>query len=77
VAYDVTDPQEPGFETYVNPRDFNQPVSIAGAPNPAAGDLWPEGLTFIPSLQSPTFWLLLVVPSEVSGTTTVYEVRVS
>ncbi len=77
VAYDVTDPDEPAFETYVNPRDFNQPVSIAGAPNPAAGDLGPEGLTFIPSWQSPTFRPLLVVSNEVSGTTTVYEVRVS
>ncbi len=52
-------------------------MSIAGAPNPAAGDLGPEGLTFIPSWQSPTFRPLLVVSNEVSGTTTVYEVHVS
>ncbi len=77
VAYDVTNPEEPAFKTYVNPRDFNQPVSIAGAPNPAAGDVGPEGLTFIPESQSPTFLPLLVVSNEVSGTTTVYEVRVS
>ena len=77
VAYDVTDPEAPAFKTYVNPRDFNQPVSIAGAPNPAAGDLGPEGLTFIPAWQSPTFRPLLVVSNEVSGTTTVYEVRIT
>lgn len=77
VAYDVTDPEEPAFKAYVNPRDFNQPTSLAGAPNPAAGDLGPEGLTFVPFWQSPTFRPLLVVSNEVSGTTTIYELRFS
>jgi hypothetical protein len=72
-VYDVTDPTRPVFETYVNNRDFNQPVSQDGAPNPAARDLGPEGLAFIPFWQSPTFGPLLVVSNEVSGTTTVYE----
>jgi 2',3'-cyclic-nucleotide 2'-phosphodiesterase / 3'-nucleotidase / 5'-nucleotidase len=48
----VRDPAEPEFATYVNPRDFNQPLTVDGAPNPAAGDLGPEGLTFIPFWQS-------------------------
>jgi hypothetical protein len=73
VVYDVTDPTRPVFKTYVNNRDFNQPVSQGGAPNPAARDLGPEGLAFIPFWQSPTFRPLLVVSNEVSGTTTVYE----
>ena len=77
VAYDVSDPDRPELATYVNPRDFNQPVSIAGAPNPAAGDLGPEGLAFIPFWQSPTFRPLLVVSNEVSGTTTIYELRIA
>ena len=55
VAYEVTDPEAPAFKTYVNPRDFNQPVSIAGAPNPAAGTSGRKGLTFIPAWQSLTF----------------------
>lgn len=76
-VYDVSEPDEPEFETYVNPRDFNQPVSIGGAPNPAAGDLGPEGLEFIPSRKSPTRRPLLVVSNEVSGTTTVYELDTS
>jgi 2',3'-cyclic-nucleotide 2'-phosphodiesterase / 3'-nucleotidase / 5'-nucleotidase len=73
VVYDVSDPAEPEFATYVNPRDFNQPLTVDGAPNPAAGDLGPEGLTFIPFWQSPTLRPLLVVANEISGTTTVYE----
>jgi hypothetical protein len=44
-------------------------------PNPAAGDLGPEGLEFVPAAQSPTRRPLLIVGNEVSGTTTVYEVR--
>jgi hypothetical protein len=76
-VYDVSDPDDPAFEIYVNPRDFNQPVSVGGAPNPAAGDLGPEGLEFIPASKSPTRRPLLVVSNEVSGTTTVYELETS
>jgi hypothetical protein len=72
-VYDVSDPEAPVFETFVNPRDFNQPVSIGGVPNPAAGDLGPEGLTYVPFWQSPTSQPLLIVSNEVSGTTTIYE----
>jgi 2',3'-cyclic-nucleotide 2'-phosphodiesterase / 3'-nucleotidase / 5'-nucleotidase len=74
-VYDVGKPTAPEFETYVNPRDFNQPLTVGGAPNPLAGDVGPEGLTFIPFWQSPTFRPLVVVSNEVSGTTTVYELR--
>jgi hypothetical protein len=75
VVYDVTRPTAPTFETYVNRRDFNQPLTVGDAPNPLAGDLGPEGLVFVPWWQSPTFRPLLVVSNEVSGTTTVYSVR--
>jgi hypothetical protein len=44
-------------------------------PNPAAGDLGPEGLKFVPAGQSPNGKPLLIVGNEVSGTTTVYEFR--
>lgn len=44
-------------------------------PNPAAGDLGPEGLEFVPAALSPTRQPLLIVGNEVSGTTTVYEIR--
>ncbi len=45
------------------------------SPNPAAGDLGPEGIKFVPASHSPTRKPLLVVGNEVSGTTTVYEFR--
>lgn len=45
------------------------------APNPEAGDLGPEGLAFVPARQAPRGKPLLIVGNEVSGTTTVYEVR--
>ncbi len=72
-VYDVTNPATPTFVTYANQRNFNAPVSIGGAPNPAAGDLGPEGIAFIPFWQSPTLRPLVVVSNEVSGTTTVYQ----
>jgi 2',3'-cyclic-nucleotide 2'-phosphodiesterase / 3'-nucleotidase / 5'-nucleotidase len=72
-VYDLTNATDPEFESYVNLRNFNVPVSIGGAPNPAAGDLGPEGLEFIPFWQSPTLRPLVVASNEVSGTTTVYE----
>lgn len=86
MVYDVTNPYAPEFQTYVNNRNFSEDVCLerdedgdcitgAGNANPAAGDLGPEGLTFIPWYQSPTWRPLLLVGNEVSGTTTVYQVR--
>ena len=44
-------------------------------PNAAAGDLGPEGLEFVPARDAPRGKPLLIVGNEVSGTTTVYELR--
>jgi hypothetical protein len=44
-------------------------------PNPAARDLGPEGLEFVPAEDAPRGKPLLIVGNEVSGTTTVYEFR--
>ena len=69
MVYDVTDPRSPAFVTYVNNRDLGQP-----ADSPAAGDIGPEGLTFIPAAESPNGRNLLAVANEVSGTTTIWEI---
>jgi len=70
MVYDISNPYYPTFESYVNNRDFTvEDVSAGGA-----GDLGPEGLTFVPWYQSPNWRPLVIVGSEVSGTTTVYEV---
>ncbi|MCO8127158.1 choice-of-anchor I family protein [Acidimicrobiia bacterium EGI L10123] len=69
MVYDITSPKNPFFVTYVNNRDFGQ-----DAETPEAGDLGPEGLTFIPAADSPNGKPLLVVGNEVSGSTTIYEI---
>jgi hypothetical protein len=71
MMYDITDPTQPQFVNYVNNRNFSGDAEAG-----TAGDLGPEGLLFIPRLQSPTGKDLLVVTNEVSGTTTVYAATV-
>lgn len=69
MVYNVENPSTPTFVTYINTRDFlGDPV--AGT----AGDLSPEGLTFIAAADSSNGKPLLVVAYEVSGTTTVFEI---
>ncbi len=69
--YDVTSPYGVQLVDYVNNRDHTK--------NPkkdtTAGDSGPEGMQFVAAEQSPTGKPLLIVGSEVSGTTSVYEVR--
>ena len=62
-VYDVTNPQRPIFETYLNTRTG------------ATGDRGPEGLALIKAEDSPTGKPLLVVANETSGTTAVLEIR--
>ena len=68
VSYDITDPTNPTFANYITTRDFS------GNPEEGtSGDLAPEGLAFIPSIQSPTNKALLVVTFEVSGSVSIFE----
>nr|WP_321396119.1 choice-of-anchor I family protein [uncultured Desulfobacter sp.] len=71
MVYDITDPNAPEFVQYLNNRNFDG-VAEEGT----AGDLGPEGLTFIPAAQSPTGQNMLAVANEISGTTTVYQINV-
>lgn len=70
VAYDLSDPSAPVFDGYVNHRDFEQDAETA-----AALDLGPESGVWIAAEDSPTGTPLLVVANEVSGTTSIFEVR--
>jgi hypothetical protein len=83
MIYDVTVPALSVFVDYVNYRDFSQPVCTAvnadgtcanGTPNPAARDLGPEGLAFVPAQDSPSGRPLLIVGNEVSGSTSIFEI---
>lgn len=66
MVYDIDSPTAPRFVEYVNNRNF-QGDAEAGT----AGDLGPEGITFIPAADSPVRGPLLAVANEVSGTTTI------
>jgi len=70
VVYDVTDPRRPRPVEYVNTRDFSGDPAAG-----TAGDLSPEGLAFIRAQDSPNGKPLLAVGFEISGTTTLFEVR--
>lgn len=76
--FDVTDPETPSFVDYGNTRDFDIGPETAtedeGEPGSVAGDLAPEGLTFVPATDSPSGDPLLIVGYEVSGTTAVYSI---
>jgi 2',3'-cyclic-nucleotide 2'-phosphodiesterase/3'-nucleotidase/5'-nucleotidase len=69
MVYDITTPRNPQFVQYINNRDFG-----ADAETSEAGDLGPEGLTFIAASDSPNGKPLLVVGNEVSGTTTIFQI---
>ncbi len=69
MTYDITDPTNPFFVDYANNRIFvGDP--LAGT----AGDLGPEGVTFIAAKDSPTGQPLLAVGNEVSGSTTLFAI---
>lgn len=68
VVYNVSDPTSPEFVQYLNNRDFSGDAEAG-----TAGDLGPEGLTFISAEDSPTGRPALVVGNEVSGSTTFYD----
>lgn len=70
LIYDVTDATQPEFIEYVNNRDFSGDAEAG-----TAGDLGPEGLLFIKQSDSHTKNPLLIVANEVSGSTTVHEIK--
>ncbi|MEO0910812.1 MAG: bifunctional metallophosphatase/5'-nucleotidase, partial [Pseudomonadota bacterium] len=59
MVFNVTNPVEPEFVEYLQ-ND---------------GDIGPEGLEFIPASESPNGEALLAVANEVSGTTTLFEIK--
>jgi DNA-binding beta-propeller fold protein YncE len=71
MVYDITNPRRVEFVQYLNNRDFSG--STQGG---TAGDLGPEGIEFVSACDSPTGKPMLVVGNEVSGTTTIYEIRI-
>jgi hypothetical protein len=84
MVYDITVPAAPEIIQYLDNRNLavpactgavNPATELCTDSNPAAGDLGPEGLHFVPWYLSPTFRPLLIVGNEVSGSTTVYQLN--
>jgi len=72
MVYEVTNPTRPTFIEYVNNRILGKDPSTEDA-----GDMGPEGITFVASENSPNGSPMLIVSSDVSGTTTFYRIDVS
>ena len=66
MVYDITDPANAVFVNYINSRDFSDKI---------AGDVSPEGLTFVSAAQSFSGNAELFVANEVSGTVAIYELK--
>lgn len=71
MAYDLSNPEQPVFDTFFSSRDY------AAEGETPAGDVAPEGLKFIAAADSPTGTALLLAAHEVSGTIAVYELTPS
>lgn len=65
MVYNITDPQNVTFVTFVNSYDVT---------NGTMTDIAPEGLVFVPAHKSHTGSHLLIASHEVSGTTTLFEI---
>ncbi len=75
IMFDVTNPEAPAYAGYENNRNFATSLDFSLKGDLAvAGDLGPEGVTFIPAYGNPLKVPLLAVASEVSGTVTLYEI---
>ncbi len=74
MVYDISDPYAPSFVQYINRRNFTVDPE-EGTKNGTVGDLGPEGVVFISAGKSPNHKPLLVIPNEVSGTTTIYQIN--
>jgi len=66
MIYDITNPYGVQLVDYINNRDYSKDPSAE-----AAGDVGPEGMKFVAADLSPNGKALLLVASEVSGTTSV------
>ena len=77
MVYDVSNPTAPSFVRYKNAALEGLALTPANNSTPGSYDVSPEGMVFVPAEQSPNGKPMLIVASELSGTTTMYEVRVA
>lgn len=73
MVYEISNPYAPSYVQYISNRD----LTVTPSASTDAGDLGPEGFKFVSASDSPSGKPLLLVASEVSGTTTAYEINVT
>ncbi|MEM9102571.1 MAG: choice-of-anchor I family protein [Pseudomonadota bacterium] len=73
MSYNITNPFAPTFIDYINTRDFSLVPQQVGA---AAGDLGPKHMIFLSGKEAPNQQPILVVANNVSGTITLYKIKV-
>lgn len=74
--YNITNPIAPKYVDYINSRNFAVTPNLTNVTNGTVGDLGCEVLYFIPNTESPNNTDLLLAANEVSGTLSIYQVRV-
>jgi DNA-binding beta-propeller fold protein YncE len=75
LVYDITNPKAPLQMDYLNTREG---WDLDPAKNlDKVGDLGPEGLHFVPAASSPNGKPLLIVGNEVSGTTAIFQLKMT
>lgn len=75
MVYNVTNPNNPTFEQYINNRDFSVVnAELNGATNDSIGDLGVEDVLYISNVKSNSSKHYAVTSNEISGTITVFEV---
>ena len=77
MVYDVSNPAVPSFVRYKNAALEGLALNPANNSTPGSYDVSPEGMVFVPAAASPNAKPMLIVANELSGTTTMYEVRVA
>ena len=77
MVYDVSNPTAPSFVRYKNAALEGLALTPANNTTPGSYDVSPEGMVFVPAAASPNNKPMLIVANELSGTTTMYEVRVA
>lgn len=69
MVYDITEPTDPHFVTYLNSRDFTGDLEANGS------DSGVENIVFVPGASSPSGAPMLVISNEVSGTVSLIGIR--
>ena len=71
MVFDITDPTDAKYVSYVNNRDF----TVMDATSSEVGDLGVEDIIYIPASESPAGVALVVTANEVSGTVSFFAVN--